>query len=558
MKRSLDGVQDLGGGGVARTSSGSSPAGEVRAAEVADELVQLASDLFGGEKRFLDLVAEFDALGGWADGRTRSCAHWLNWRLGIAMPAARERVRVARRLHELPLLARVFGEGRVSYSKVRAVTRVATAQTEETLVSFALAATAAQLERICRVWRTVQSQSPASAADAARQRRDVRLTTDDTGDLVLTARLPVAGGAVLAQAIAAAAERLFRDQGPAEDVGQRRADALVAVCESFLASGPTDSSSADHWQLTVDVDVDVLQAARDGQATDHVHTSHQPTSDPSLTDSSPTGPRRIGPRPIGRGSVGPRSKGPRSKGPRSKSPPSGPEIGATVERFPSARVRTSGATDQARLPGPVLRQIACDVTLQYRVLGAGQPVGIGRRHRQIPGWLRRLLYRRDDGCQFPGCPNQLWTDAHHIIHWADDGPTDLDNLIRLCRGHHSTVHAQNLGIGQSRTDRTWTFTTPDGTTICPVPPLQRAGNHLPPASGQVAPASGDPARMALIIDALVDVQQSAAPLGGHRDVSAETSETSDGSGLTSWSPPPARRLPDGCRPLATPPPCEQG
>ena len=118
---------------------------EARVERLVDELTGLFSTLSAGEARFVALVGEFDELGGWADGQTRTCAHWLNWKLGIAMPAARERVRVARALRELPLLAGAFGEGRLSYSKVRAVTRVATQATEETLLGFALYATAAQL-----------------------------------------------------------------------------------------------------------------------------------------------------------------------------------------------------------------------------------------------------------------------------------------------------------------------------------------------------------------------------------------------------------------------------
>ncbi|CAN5867546.1 hypothetical protein BH24ACT15_BH24ACT15_35210 [soil metagenome] len=188
---------------------------EAHIARLVDELATLASNLFAGEARFVALIGEFDRLDGWADGTTRSCAHWLNWRLGIAMPAARERVRVARRLADLPAIAGAFGQGRLSYSKVRALTRVATEATEVTLLGFGLCATAAQLERICFAWRRVQAQSEPDDAAAQRACQDLSLMLDDDGSLMIQGRLPTEVGVIFAQALAAAAEMLFRSDTPA-------------------------------------------------------------------------------------------------------------------------------------------------------------------------------------------------------------------------------------------------------------------------------------------------------------------------------------------------------
>ncbi|MBT8207008.1 MAG: HNH endonuclease, partial [Acidimicrobiia bacterium] len=89
----------------------------------------------------------------------------------------------------------------------------------------------------------------------------------------------------------------------------------------------------------------------------------------------------------------------------------------------------------------VLRRLACDSRLELVMDGPdGQPVGIGRRSRVVPGWLKRQLNHRDRGCRFPGCGRIRWTQAHHIIHWADGGRTDLDNLIMLCGFHHRFLH----------------------------------------------------------------------------------------------------------------------
>ena len=185
------------------------------------------------------------------------------------------------------------------------------------------------------------------------------------------------------------------------------------------------------------------------------------------------------------------------------------------------------------LAGSVLARLACDVVLVGMVLGqggrGGEPVGIGRRRRTIPGWLRRLVHQRDAGCQFPGCCNTKWTDVHHIIHWAAGGRTDLANLIRLCRFHHTSVHRLGIGIGQSLTDRSWVFATADGHVIEP-PTLVGSAETLDSGLG-LGMWEGDPARMSHIIDALVLAMADHDPADGS-GVSAETPD----DGLTVMAP----------------------
>jgi hypothetical protein len=104
----------------------------VRRAEterLGDEIARLSAHITVATARLLALIAEFDALNGWGNGFL-SCAHWLNYRVGLGLHAAREQVRTARALARLPRIADAFAHGAVSYSKVRALTRVATAETE--------------------------------------------------------------------------------------------------------------------------------------------------------------------------------------------------------------------------------------------------------------------------------------------------------------------------------------------------------------------------------------------------------------------------------------------
>ena len=128
-----------------------------------DEIAELSAHLDAATARLLDLIREFDARGGWNHG-FRSCAHWLAWRVGMELGAAREHVRVARALGSLPRLADALARGELSYSKVRALTRVATPETEERLLAVGRAGTACHVERIVRGWRRVDRLAEAREA----------------------------------------------------------------------------------------------------------------------------------------------------------------------------------------------------------------------------------------------------------------------------------------------------------------------------------------------------------------------------------------------------------
>src|SRR3982074_1735476 len=131
-----------------------------------DEIAELSAHLEAATARLLALIREFDTRGGWNTG-FRSCAAWLSWRVGLEPGAARERVRVARALGTLPALAEALARGELSYAKVRAITRVATPETEARLLVVGRAGTAVHVERIVRGWRRVDRQ--AEAREATRQ-----------------------------------------------------------------------------------------------------------------------------------------------------------------------------------------------------------------------------------------------------------------------------------------------------------------------------------------------------------------------------------------------------
>src|SRR5690606_34113035 len=127
---------------------------------LADEIARLSALMDATQHQLLGLIGRFDAELGWVDSGLRSCAAWLSYRVGLSPAAAREKVRVARALESLPAIAAALEQGVVSYSKVRALTRVATTENESLLLGLARSATAAQLERICREVRREDEDDP--------------------------------------------------------------------------------------------------------------------------------------------------------------------------------------------------------------------------------------------------------------------------------------------------------------------------------------------------------------------------------------------------------------
>ena len=174
-----------------------------------NEIAELSAHLDAAGVRLLDLIREFDARGGWNHG-FRSCAHWLSWRVGMDLGAARQRVRVARALGALPRFAEALSRGELSYAKVRALTRMATPETEERLLAVGRAGTACHIERIVRGWRRVDARAEARENAHQHKSRALHVYQDEDGMVILRGRLTPEAGAVLIQALSAARETLYQ------------------------------------------------------------------------------------------------------------------------------------------------------------------------------------------------------------------------------------------------------------------------------------------------------------------------------------------------------------
>ena len=174
-------------------------------------------------------------------------------------------------------------------------------------------------------------------------------------------------------------------------IGERRADALAELAESYLANGPAEATSADGYQVMVHVTAETLAGGVTG---------------------------------------GGEESGLRSDG----------EV-SCLEEGPHVTAETS-------------RRICCDASvIRMTEDETGEPLSIGRKSRVIPLPMRRALKARDKQCRFPGCTHRFFIDGHHIEHWANGGETSLDNLVQLCRKHHRLVHEGGFSCEKSETGK---------------------------------------------------------------------------------------------------------
>jgi hypothetical protein len=242
------------------------PISSVSTPDLIDQITELAGHLNAAHARWLALIAEFDRRQAWAEWGVKSCAYWLNWKCGLDLGAAREKLRVAHALEGLPRISESMATGKLSYSKVRAMTRVADASNEEYFLNIALHGTASHVEKLVRSYRRVRESQELTREACQQAGRELTWFHDDDGSLVIRARLPAESGAMFLRALQAA-----EDSFPPKDVSAEtsldpvqprralRADALTRMSESFLATGPQDLAGGDRCQIVVHVDAETLQ-----------------------------------------------------------------------------------------------------------------------------------------------------------------------------------------------------------------------------------------------------------------------------------------------------------
>ncbi|MGO2607423.1 MAG: DUF222 domain-containing protein [Brachybacterium tyrofermentans] len=383
------------------------------AEELGERIQQQAAMIAEATCELLLTLGDFDARGGldWYTG-LKSTSHWLAWACSMTPGTAREHVRVARALPGMPLTVAEFRTGRLSYSKVREISRVSDRVEESLLVEMARAMTASQLARTISSFRAVDGSR--LSQDAIRH---ARWQTREDGLVEIRAVLPAEMGAELITALdlslardghdpdrgalddsaapadsaPVAGSSLSNADDGAEEVDrtaryaadsttptleQRQADALHNLARTFLYAEPEDRSGEDRHLVVVQVSAEAL-------------TGCVPAGTSSLCGV------------VGLGPLEPR----------------------TAER------------------------LACTGKVALMITDAGGEVlDLGRSRRLASRAQRRALRLRDAACTFPGCHQTRHLDAHHTTPWSQGGPTDIDGLALLCRRHHVMVHEGGLRL----------------------------------------------------------------------------------------------------------------
>jgi len=435
-------------------------------------ITELWGQITAATFQFLALIAEFDRSKGWAGVGMSSCAQWLNLHCGIGEVAAREKLRVAHALANLPQITAAFRDGRVSYSKARAMTRVATPENEATLLNIALHGTASHVERTVRLFRRVERLEEAKAAADSYRQRFVRYQYDENGSVLIQARLPAEVGELVKQAIERAADLADAEQQIEADepdfsfdaFGRRRAEGLRLIAEQFLSTGGSAADSTSRpYQVVVHIDQRLL--------------------------------------------------------------------GESLDAHSEAQCETENGVPLAI---ETARRLACDCSLVGLVENeSGHPLNVGRKTRAIPQAIKRALRSRDGGCRFPGCTHTLFTEGHHVEHWANGGQTSLNNLVTLCHFHHHLVHEGGYRI-EPAADGAFAFTRPDGSPLPEFIHVEKCfrGNKLPKRNREhgivIDPSTidsrwlGERMDYSLAIDALITARtRSQAPARAESPVNAQ-------------------------------------
>lgn len=242
--------------------------------DLVNEITVLAGQLNAANARFLALIAELDRRKGWAEWGVKSCAHWLNWKCGINLGAAREKLRTAHALEQLPKIAAAMAAGRVSYAKARAMTRVADAANEDYLLDIALHGTAQHVEKTVQAYRRAKESQELSREAQQQRRQCLWLFTEPDGSIRIHGRVPAEVGDLFRKALQLAEDSLpipknvSAETSSEEDRSRnakRPVEALGLLAESFLANGPQDISGADRQQIVIHVDAQTLKHDHEGR-----------------------------------------------------------------------------------------------------------------------------------------------------------------------------------------------------------------------------------------------------------------------------------------------------
>ena len=394
-------------------------------AELRRAVTRMAAHINHADWRFIKLIAAMDRTRGWAEAGYASLGNWLDHRCGLGPCAARERIRIGRALARLPQIDAAFRDGVLSYSKVRAITRVATHGNEAVLLDIAGSSSAAQLESLVRTHQRIGGDERERVC--SEERRGLTWHYED-GMVVITAAVPAERGALVIRAL--------------EKVLDGWKDEREAYYEGLLEGkpdpGPTEPEAAEPEEAPygpVDVSAETERPA--AGACEH----EPPAIDlPAGLEFELSSSEQRHADALVEVAEHYLANGPGRRGRRY-------EVVLTIGRNElAARTNAGGACYHVDPDWGVdeedARRVACDADLTEFVQDErGNLLNYERRRRIVPARLLRALKLRDHNrCRFPGCAHQRYVEAHHVEHWIDGGETRLDNLVLLCSAHHRLLH----------------------------------------------------------------------------------------------------------------------
>ena len=456
--------------------------------QLVDEILTWSGRLAAGEAELLVLIGELDRREAWAGPGLLSCAHWLSWRTGLGRVAAREKVRVARALVVLPLVAAELLAGRLSYSQVRAITRVVTPEEQQRWIDVARASTGGQLERLVRGVRRARTPEE-DAADPERAAWRVRATKtyDDDGNAVYRIVLPAEQAAVLDAALETARTEVERQRaaeaaegsGAGMSAESARAAAEAGTPQAAAAAAPRGAGAVPRAGSGASAEAGAPRA----DAGDVAHAGARDAS-ADVAAQTPAVPEPAVPVTLADALLH--------------------LAGWALEARPPSVVRRTRAALTAQIDpltgwgrlrdGELLPPSSLSAVLKtlpgrggtLRLVPLSQQdltVHDAGREQRLPSLALRELIGTLDGecCRFPGCTRRRTLHAHHVKEWTAGGRTDLANLVLLCSRHHTLVHQQGFAL-VLHDDRRLEVSAADGVAVPRLPVLPwRPASELDPA-----------------------------------------------------------------------------
>ena len=449
--------------------------------ELADAIVTWSGRIAAGEAELLALIGEFDQREAWAGPGLLSCAHWLSWRTSLSPGAAREKVRVARALRELSLVQAALGSGQLSYSQVRAITRVTAPGDEQRWIDAARSSTAGQLERLIRGVRRVRKiEEDAADLEAAAWRLRATKTYDADGNAVYRIVLPAEAAAIVDAGL----------EAMRADLDRRAADASAEPSAAML-----DAERQDETDVPAETSCPQQEAPAEAGVPAETSCPQLATLADALVEMARTSLASV----------------PATAARRNRS-----ALAVQIDPLSGwGRLRDDELLPPTSLcaVSNALPTAAKDPRLRALTARDLRRHDLGREQRLPTLALRELISTLDgERCRMPGCTRRRKLHAHHVVYWSHGGRTDLDNMILLCSRHHTLVHQRGFVL-VLRPDRSLTVTTPEGVPVLHHPALPwRPAAELDPQRGidsQTLPPDDVVARIDIGYAVMVMLQQSA-------------------------------------------------